>query len=134
MAQLRLSTGRAHLSDGVCSTPRLTWNSGVSPSFLRVSSPTNTRADVLPGGLHPSGLVRRRRALSCPVLHRLKFRAKGAPHQFTEPVLPRFLDEIVLRGLTVDGRKANVALRRSNRHVVVDVLDKDDSIGVVTSS
>jgi hypothetical protein len=53
---------------------------------------------------------------------------------FTEPALPRFLDEIVLRGLAVDGRKADIALRRSNRHVVVDVLDKDGSIGVVTSN
>ena len=47
-------------------------------------------------------------------------------------MLPRFLDEVVFRGLTVDGRKANIALRRSDRHVVVDVLDKDPSIGVVT--
>jgi glycogen debranching enzyme len=52
---------------------------------------------------------------------------------FREPVLPGFLDEVVLRGLVVDGRKADIALRRSNRHVVVDVLDKDGSIGVVTS-
>jgi glycogen debranching enzyme len=64
----------------------------------------------------------------------LSFKPEARRITFTEPVLPRFLDEIVLRGLTVDGRKANVALRRSNRHVVVDVLDKDDSIGVVTSS
>jgi glycogen debranching enzyme len=64
----------------------------------------------------------------------LSFEPEARRITFTDPVLPRFLDEIVLRGLTVDGRKANVALRRSNRHVVVDVLDKDDSIGVVTSS
>ncbi len=64
----------------------------------------------------------------------LSFEPEARRITFTEPVLPRFLDEIVLRGLTVDGRKANVALRRSNRHVVVDVLDKDESIGVVTSS
>jgi glycogen debranching enzyme len=64
----------------------------------------------------------------------LSFQPEARRITFAEPVLPRFLDEIVLRGLTVDGRKANVALRRSNRHVVVDVLDKDDSIGVVTSS
>ena len=56
----------------------------------------------------------------------LSFEPEARRITFTEPVLPRFLDEIVLRGLTVDGRKANVALRRSNRHVVVDVLDKDE--------
>jgi glycogen debranching enzyme len=51
---------------------------------------------------------------------------------FTEPVLPDFLDEIVLRGLSVAGGAADVALRRSNRHVVVDVLDRRGSVSVVT--
>jgi glycogen debranching enzyme len=51
---------------------------------------------------------------------------------FREPVLPRFLDEIVVRGLTVDGGAADIALRRSNRHVVVDVLDRKGTVGVVT--
>ncbi len=51
---------------------------------------------------------------------------------FREPVLPRFLDEIVLRGLSVSGGSADVALRRSNRHVVVDVLDRRGSVGVLT--
>ena len=57
----------------------------------------------------------------------------GARHiSFREPVLPNFLDEIVLRGLKVGGGSANVALRRSNRHVVVDVLDRKGSVGVLT--
>ncbi len=57
----------------------------------------------------------------------------GARHiSFREPVLPRFLDEIVLRGLKVGGASADVALRRSNRHVVVDVLDRKGSVGVLT--
>ena len=50
---------------------------------------------------------------------------------FREPILPRFLDEIVLRGLTVQGGSADVALRRSNRHVVVDVLDKSGPVSVL---
>jgi hypothetical protein len=55
----------------------------------------------------------------------------GREISFREPVLPRFLDEIVLRGLTVDGGAADIALRRSNRHVVVDVLDRKGTVGVV---
>jgi hypothetical protein len=51
---------------------------------------------------------------------------------FREPVLPRFLDEIVLRGLTVDDGVADIALRRSNRHVVVDLLGRKGTVGVVT--
>ena len=62
----------------------------------------------------------------------LSFEPDARRIAFRDPMLPRFLDEVVLRGLTVDGRKADIALRRSGRHVVVDVLDKDPSIGVVT--
>jgi hypothetical protein len=47
----------------------------------------------------------------------------------SEPVLPQFLHEIVLRGFSVRGGSADVALRRSNRHVVVDVLDRRGSAG-----
>lgn len=43
------------------------------------------------------------------------------------PTLPQFLDEIVLCGLPVGGGSADVALRRSNRHVMVDVLDRKGS-------
>jgi glycogen debranching enzyme len=51
---------------------------------------------------------------------------------FREPLLPRFLDEIVLRGLRMEGGSADVALRRSNRHVIVDVLERRGSVGVLT--
>jgi glycogen debranching enzyme len=50
---------------------------------------------------------------------------------FREPVLPAFLDEIILRGLAVNGGFADVALRRSNRHIVVDVLEKRGTVGVL---
>jgi glycogen debranching enzyme len=50
---------------------------------------------------------------------------------FREPVLPHFLDEIILRGLSIQGGLADVALRRSNRHIVVDVLEKKGSVGVL---
>jgi glycogen debranching enzyme len=64
----------------------------------------------------------------------LSFDPEARRITFREPVLPRFLNEIVLRGLVVDGRSADIALRRSNRHVVVDVLNKDASIGVLTNN
>jgi len=50
---------------------------------------------------------------------------------FREPVLPHFLDEIILRGLAIGGGLADVALRRSNRHIVVDVLEKRGPVGVL---
>ena len=51
---------------------------------------------------------------------------------FREPILPRFLDEIVLRGLRMEGGSADVALRRSDRHVIVEVLERRGSLGVLT--
>lgn len=62
----------------------------------------------------------------------LGFDARAKHLTFREPVLPQFLDEIVLRGLEVGGASADVALRRSNRHVVVDVLDRKGAVGVMT--
>jgi glycogen debranching enzyme len=61
----------------------------------------------------------------------LGFDAAARRITFREPVLPRFLDEVVLRGLVVEGGSADVALRRSNRHVAVDVLEKRGAIGVL---
>jgi glycogen debranching enzyme len=62
----------------------------------------------------------------------LAFEPRAGRITFREPVLPGFLDEIVLRGLKVEGGAADVALRRSNRHVVVDVLDRRGDVGVLT--
>ncbi len=64
----------------------------------------------------------------------LAFDAGARRITFREPVIPQFLDEIVLRGLRVGGGSADVALRRSNRHVVVDVLDRKGPVGVLTSN
>ena len=62
----------------------------------------------------------------------LSFDPRAQRITFREPVLPQFLDEIVLRGLAVESGKADVALRRSNRHVVVDVLERTGPVGVLT--
>ena len=59
----------------------------------------------------------------------------GAPRiTFTEPVLPPFLDWVVLKGLTVAGSVADIGLWRSDRRVVVDVLDRRGAVSVVTTT
>lgn len=62
----------------------------------------------------------------------LAFDAAAQRVIFREPVLPRFLDEAILRGLPMANGSADVALRRSGRHVVVDVLERRGSVGVLT--
>jgi glycogen debranching enzyme len=53
---------------------------------------------------------------------------------FEEPVLPRFLNEIVLDGLKVKDASAKIALRRSGRHVVVDVLERSKALKIIATS
>ena len=62
----------------------------------------------------------------------LAFESDASRITFRDPVLPGFLDEIVLRRVATPGGHADVALRRSKRHVVVDVLDRRGSVSVVT--
>ncbi|UXC38211.1 amylo-alpha-1,6-glucosidase [Cupriavidus gilardii] len=53
---------------------------------------------------------------------------------FDEPALPAFLDEVVFRNLAVGGGSADVALRRSGRHVVVDMLERRGPVRVLTTN
>jgi glycogen debranching enzyme len=53
---------------------------------------------------------------------------------FNEPHLPSFLDEVPLRHLLVGNGSAHVAVRRSGRHVVVDVIDRRGDIRVLTTA
>jgi glycogen debranching enzyme len=53
---------------------------------------------------------------------------------FRQPVLPDFLDSVVLRGLTVGEGAADVALRRSGRGVVVEVLDRRGPVSVTATT
>lgn len=53
---------------------------------------------------------------------------------FSEPCLPAFLNEVVLRGLAVGDCLADVALRRSRSQVVVDVLQRHGDVRVLTTS
>jgi glycogen debranching enzyme len=53
---------------------------------------------------------------------------------FEEPSLPEFLDEVVLRRMSIGGGSADVALRRSGRKVVVDVLERRGGVRVLTTN
>lgn len=54
----------------------------------------------------------------------LDFDPHGLRIKFEEPHLPAFLDEVTLKHLLAGTGSADVALRRSGRHVVVDVIDR----------
>jgi len=64
----------------------------------------------------------------------LDFDTKRLNITFEEPVLPSFLNEVTIRNLTLDGCAVDVALRRSESQVVVDVLERHGAIRVVTTA
>jgi len=53
---------------------------------------------------------------------------------FDCPIMPDFLNEVVLTNLSVGEDSANVAVRRSGRQVVVDVLERSGRVRVVTTN
>ncbi len=53
---------------------------------------------------------------------------------FNEPQLPSFLDEVTLRRLQIGKSTADVTVRRSGPHVVVDVVDRRGDIRVLTTA
>jgi glycogen debranching enzyme len=62
----------------------------------------------------------------------LSFEAEANRIVFRRPVLPDFLNEITLKGLSLPAGKIYVQVRRANRGFVVDVLDRSPAIEVVT--
>jgi glycogen debranching enzyme len=62
----------------------------------------------------------------------LGFEAEASRIVFRRPVLPSFLDEIRLRGLSLRAGKVDVIVSRANRGFVVDVLDRPAAIEVLT--
>jgi glycogen debranching enzyme len=64
----------------------------------------------------------------------LGFERQEARITFDHPMMPAFLNEIVFRNLSIGDDAADVAIRRSGRHVVVDVLERRGSVRVVTTS
>jgi glycogen debranching enzyme len=53
---------------------------------------------------------------------------------FDDPHLPAFLDEVVFHRLAVGSGTANIALRRSRSQVVVDVLERQGGVRVLTKT
>ncbi|MBB3386597.1 MULTISPECIES: amylo-alpha-1,6-glucosidase [unclassified Rhizobium] len=53
---------------------------------------------------------------------------------FNEPRLPSFLDEVTLRRLQIGNGSADVTIRRSGRHVVVDIVDRRGDVRVLTTA
>ncbi|VVO25703.1 glycogen debranching N-terminal domain-containing protein [Pseudomonas fluorescens] len=53
---------------------------------------------------------------------------------FDEPVLPAFLDTIILQRLEVGGSCVELALRRSGANVMIDVLDRRGPVRVISTN
>ncbi|HVJ34834.1 MAG TPA: amylo-alpha-1,6-glucosidase [Terriglobia bacterium] len=53
---------------------------------------------------------------------------------FDQPALPGFLDEVVLRGLSIGQGSIDVALKRVDAEVVVNVLAREGDVRVVTTN
>lgn len=62
----------------------------------------------------------------------LDFDPNGLHISFNVPRLPPFLDEVILRRLSIGIGSADVAIRRSGRQVVVDVMDRHGNVQVLT--
>jgi hypothetical protein len=52
---------------------------------------------------------------------------------FHQPLLPEFLDEVVLRGISLPQGRLDVLLRRVNSEVVVQVLEREGNTRVTTT-
>jgi glycogen debranching enzyme len=53
--------------------------------------------------------------------------------RFTDPILPDFLDEVILRGLRLDSSRLDLRLHRHGRDVTVNVLDRRGAARVTLS-
>lgn len=62
----------------------------------------------------------------------LEFDPNASQISFSEPQLPSFLDEVILRRLQIGTGSADVTIRRSGRNVVVDVINRKGEVRVLT--
>ncbi|MBB3659825.1 glycogen debranching enzyme [Rhizobium sp. BK650] len=63
----------------------------------------------------------------------LDFDPRALQISFNEPLLPSFLDEVILRNLDIGNGSADVAIRRSGRQVMVDVVERRGNVRVLTT-
>ncbi|ACE90310.1 amylo-alpha-1,6-glucosidase protein [Rhizobium phaseoli] len=64
----------------------------------------------------------------------LGFDPQGLQISFNVPQLPSFLDQVILRGLLIGNGSADVAIRRSGRQVVVDVINRLGNVQVLITA
>jgi glycogen debranching enzyme len=64
----------------------------------------------------------------------LGFEPETASVTFNRPVLPAFLDQVVLRGLSLGAARVDVALQRAGDEVAVHVVRREGDIRVLTTS
>jgi glycogen debranching enzyme len=64
----------------------------------------------------------------------LDFEPNAQIISFNEPQLPSFMNEVILRHLQVGNGSADVAIRRSGRSVVVDIVDRRGEVRVLTTA
>jgi glycogen debranching enzyme len=62
----------------------------------------------------------------------LSFEAESNRLIFRKPVLPSFLNDVTLTGLSLPAGKVDIQVRRAHRGFVVDVLDRSPGIEVLT--
>ncbi|WP_434712544.1 amylo-alpha-1,6-glucosidase [Rhizobium sp. YTUHZ045] len=64
----------------------------------------------------------------------LDFDPNNLQISFSVPRLPSFLDEVILRRLLIGNCSADVAIRRSRHQVVVDVINRQGDVSVLTTA
>jgi glycogen debranching enzyme len=106
------------LPELICGVPR---RRGQGPTFYPVACIPQAWAAAAPLSMLQSSLG-------------LGFDTAASQITFNEPILPAFLDKVLLRRLKVGHGWAEVALRRSGQKVMVDVLDRSGAIRIVTTS
>jgi glycogen debranching enzyme len=63
----------------------------------------------------------------------LNFAQAADEIRFDSPLLPRFIDELCLRGLQVKGGSADLVLRRQERDVALHVTRRDGAVPIVVT-
>jgi glycogen debranching enzyme len=111
-----LNAFAVHESELICGFPR---QRSRGPTFYPVACSPQAWAAATPLYLLQSSLG-------------LSFESEANRIVFRRPVLPSFLDEIRLTGLSLPAGKVDVEVRRANRGFVVDVLDRSAAIEVLT--
>ena len=63
----------------------------------------------------------------------LSFDASAENVIFEQPSLPPFLDDVLLRNLTVGKGSADIMLRRSGSKVLIDVCDRKGDVRIIST-